>query len=210
MIVVGVALAWAGSPSSQGVAQLAIPTFAADPSAADAARAGVKPRATLLPTDCADTLTGPVDVAALLGQPTGSVTGHTVRGVGSPSVGLLERVNCTYSVARRPAPLLTVGLGAFADPASAARQRDRNLAAEQGDARSSVVVPLGDARAVLVTERDRRLLMVAYDRFTLTAALASGVVAESQVQPVLTDFARRVLPTLEPAAVPQPANPSRR
>jgi hypothetical protein len=204
MVVVGFALAWANLPASRVPPTLAVPTFTAPTGQAGPAQ-DVAPRATLLPTDCVDVLTGPVDASALLGQPTGSVGVRTVWGVPAPSVGMLERVSCGYQRAGQGAPAMQLGLAAFTDQPSAAAQRVRNVAAERGDTRADVPVALGDAKADLLTQPTRSLLMVDYDRYTVTASLAHGVVPDDQVAPVLVDLVRRVLPTLTPPAAPGPA-----
>jgi hypothetical protein len=203
MVVVGFALAWASLPASRVPPALAVPTFTAPAGQSGPAQA-VAPRSTLLPTDCAEVLTGPVDASALLGQPTGSVGVRTVWGVPAPSVGILERVNCGYQRAGQGVPAMQLGLAAFADQPSAAAQRLRNVAAERGDTRANVPVALGDATADLLTQPTRSLLMVDYDRYTVTASLANGVVPDDQVRPVLVDLVRRVLPTLAPPAAPAP------
>jgi len=202
MVVVGFALGWASSPASRVPPTLPVPSFTAQSGQSTGAPA-VAPRATLLPADCAEVVTGTVDAAALLGQPTGSVGVRTVLGVAAPSVGLVERMSCGYQRGQG-APVLQLGLAAFRDAPAAEKQRVRNVAAERGDTRAATPVALGDARAVLLTQPTRSLLMVGYDRYTVTASLARGVVPDPQVGPVLADLVRRVLPTLVPAAVPAP------
>jgi hypothetical protein len=211
MVVVGFALGWASLPASRTPPALAVPTFAAQAGQLGPT-AAVAPRATLLPTDCAEVLTGPVDASALLGQPTGTVGVHTVMGVPAPSVGIVERVSCGYQGPRQGGPALQLGLVAFTDAPSAAAQRLRNIAAERGDTRASAPVALGDAHAVLLNQPSRSLLMVDYGRYTVTASLAHGVVPDAQDGPVLVDLVRRVLPNLAPPAAvegPAPVAPSR-
>lgn len=195
-VVVGLGCVWASQPTSDDAAPLAVPSFATP--TRSAAVSSVPPRPTLLPTDCADVLPGHTDMAALLGKPNGSVGVHTVVGQPSASVSQLERLTCNYQPAGGPATGLVLNLTAFADPASAAAQRDRNVAAE-GDARASSPAALGSARATLLIEPDRRLLLVSYDRYTLSLGIAPGVVGDDQVEPVLTDLAQRVLPGLPPS-----------
>ena len=196
MVIVGLALGWASLPASRMPPTLAVPSFAAQSGQPAAA---LPPRATLLPAECAELLTGPVDAAALLAQPTGSVGVRTVWGVPAPSVGLLERMNCAYQ--RGAGPVLQLGLAAFTDAQSADEQRLRNVAAERSDTRAAAPVPLGDARATLLTQPTRSLLMVAFDRYTVTASLARGVLPDAQIGPALVDLVRRVLPALDPAMV---------
>jgi hypothetical protein len=203
LLVLGLALAWATTPPGVSGPSPAVPTFSnASANAATAPR-----RVTLLPTDCADVLSGKVDPAALLARPIGSVSVHTVLGQPAPGVGLLERLSCSWSGPGQKAPLLSMTLTAFADPAAAARQRERNINAET-DAQSAAVVPLGDARATLLTEQTRSLLMVAYDRYTVDASLPPGVVPGQQEQSVLVDVVRRALPTLPPMTPPAPPAPA--
>lgn len=197
VLVGGIGYAWARQPAVVTGAPLAVPSFSAP--AAGAGAAARAPRTSLLPTDCADLLPGQPDMAALLGRPSGSVGVHSVVGVAAPSVGQLERLTCTYQQGGR-ANGLTLTLGAFDDPTGAAAQRDRNIEAERADTLSAEPAPLGVARATVVTERAARLLMVAYDRYTLTVRLAPGVVPDDQQAPMLTDLAQRVLPGLPPGS----------
>ncbi|HEY1970284.1 MAG TPA: hypothetical protein VGH89_20190 [Pseudonocardia sp.] len=192
---------WASQPVPKRLDPLAVPTF--EDKAAHAGRSTMVPRPTLLPTDCTDLLPGQPDMAALLGGPTGSVRVHSVIGVAAPSVGQLERLTCLYTQPGRPAPSVTVIIGVFADPTSAARQRDRNISAEGGDTRASAPAPLGAANATLLTEPARRLLMLAYDRYTVTAGLANGVLPDAEAGPMLTDLTQRMLPALTPPSQPR-------
>jgi hypothetical protein len=153
-------------------------------------------RDTLLPTNCEDLLAGSVDMAALLGQPVGSVTSHAVVGMPSASVGQLERLTSNYAVPGRPVPTLVLTVAGFTDPAAAAAQRDRNIAAERADTRSSHPVAMGAAQASVLSETDRTMLFVADDRNTLTAALIPGVALAPQTEPILVDLAQRMLPNL--------------
>jgi hypothetical protein len=210
-LVAGAVLTWVDAGASNGVSAVVLPTFTAQ--AEQAAPPPVRSRATLLPADCAEVLSGPVDAAGLLAQPTGSVAVHTVLGVPSTSVGLLERMNCGY---RRNGPtrgtgdpMLQLGLAAFSDGSAADGQRLRNVAAERGDTLAAAPIALGEAHAVLLTEPARTVLMTAYDRYTVTASLDRGVFPPAQEGPVLVDLVRRVLPNLAPppaAPAPPPAS----
>ena len=210
VLLLGGAFGWASQPAASETPLLPVPTFAAQPPTLDPSAARVARRPTLLPTDCANLLSGPVDASALLAQPVGSLGAHAVVGVNSPSVGLLERLTCNYRRADRGAPILVLGLAAFTDPAAAARQRERNIAAERGDTRAARNVPLGDASSTLLTQPAHYLLMVAYDRYTVTLRLARGIVPDDQVEQVLVDAARRVWPEVAPALPPTHPQPSRR
>lgn len=219
VLAVGTVLLWmvalAGSawilmrqPVQAARTAVAVPRFDT-PRRVDARPDGPARRSTLLPGDCAEALAGPVDVAALLAAPVGSYTGRTVVGVASPSVGMLEQLSCTYQrigqdTGRDTGPLM-LRLAAFADPAAAESQRIRNIATEADDTRSARPVAVGNAHATLLTQPRGYLMLLAYDRYTVTLDLARGVVPDQNVEPVLTDLARRVWPNLAPAWNPRPA-----
>jgi hypothetical protein len=210
-LVAGAVLTWVDAGASNGASAVVLPTFTAQ--AEQAGPAPVHARATLLPADCAEVLNGPVDAAGLLAQPTGSVAVHTVLGVPSTSVGLLERMNCGYqrngATGGAGDPMLQLGLAAFSDGSAADEQRLRNVAAERGDTLAAAPIALGEAHAVLLTEPARTVLMTAYDRYTVTASLDRGVFPSAQEGPVLVDLVRRVLPNLAPppaAPAPPPAS----
>ncbi|HTF54668.1 MAG TPA: hypothetical protein VK735_45115, partial [Pseudonocardia sp.] len=88
----------------------------------------------------------------------------------------------------------------FTDPDAAAEQRGRNVAAESPDTQASRQVELGGAKATLLTEPSRTLLLVDFDRYTLSASIAPGVVPADKPEPVLTDLAQRILANLVPPA----------
>lgn len=207
-IVAGAAVAgWLGAapPSSPAISMVPVPTFTAP---ATTAPPGIQPteRSTLLPSDCTEILTGPVDMAALLAQPAGSYLVDTLIGVGSPSVGMLEQLTCTYQhLNQNTGPstaALVVRLGAFTEPDAAARQRNRNLAAETGDIIAAHPETVGEARGALLTQHTRHQLFLACERYTITLSLARGVVPDPQVEQVLTDLTRRIWPTLAPHPPP--------
>jgi hypothetical protein len=195
--------AWILAGTSEPATPVALPTFDAAPATRDAAPSA---RTTALPTDCAETITGPVDITALLGRPIGSVAAQSITGIPSESVGLTERLTCRYRDSRGTGPttLLQMTAAAFTDPAAAEQQRRRNVAAEQADALTVTDVPLGAARATLLTGREHAVLMVAHDRYTLSATLPHGVFPADQEQEVLTDLACRVLPALAPPSATPP------
>src|ERR1700754_3152115 len=190
VLLLGGGFGWATQPAASEVPLLPVPTFAAQPPTLDPSAARAARRPTLLPTDCVDLLSAPVDASALLAQPVGSLGAHAVVGVSSPSGGLLERLTCNYRRSDRGAPVLVLALGAFTDPGAAARQRERNIVAERGDTRAARNVSLGDASSTLLTQPTQYQLLVAYDRYTLTLRLARGVIPDDQVEPVLADAAR--------------------
>jgi hypothetical protein len=199
-LVAGAVLAWVDAGASHGTPAVVVPAFTAQ--VEQAVPPPVQPRATLLPADCAEVLSGPVDAAGLLAQPTGSVAVHTMVGVPSTSVGLLERMSCGYQRngpgGRAGDPMLQLGLAAFNDGSAADEQRLRNVVAERDDTRAAAPIALGEARAVLLTEPARTVLMTAYGRYTVTASLNHGVFPAAQEGPVLVDLVRRVLPNLAP------------
>jgi hypothetical protein len=196
VLIAGFGYAWASDPPAGHAPALPVPSFSG--SATTVHADGAPPRTTLLPTDCAAVLPGPTDMAALLAKPTGSVGVRTVVGVPSPQVGQLERLTCNYQVPGVDGSGLVLTLTAFADPAAASAQRARNVAAEQSDTRAVRPGALGAAEATLLAQPGRRMLMVAHQRYTLTAILATGVVPDQHIEAVLTDLAQRVLPNLAP------------
>lgn len=155
-------------------------------------------RDTLLPTDCTEVLPDEL-VAALLAQPVDAVSSHTVLGVGSPSVGLLERLDCGYR-RRGDATTATLQLRAqaYTDPAAASRHLAINVAAEGAVVRTTQNIAIGTAPAVLLTEPGRSALMLTDARVNLTISLFVAVVPTLATPAVLVDLAQRVLPTLAP------------
>jgi hypothetical protein len=173
-----------------------IPTFSAPPSPGLAGQ--VRPRVTLLPTDCAEVVPAPT-MSALLGQPMDSMQVHTVLGMAAPSVGRLERVACQYQRAgvKGVAPL-ELNLAAYATSAASDAQLVTNSGAEKVDALSSEDVSIGSAHAVLFRERGKSVLLVSSGRSTITMTLQDGVIASEQTRPVMVDLVQRVLPSLAP------------
>lgn len=196
---------WIGLGGSNPSA-VAVPRFLPPPAAATAATA--TPRTGLLP-DCAQVLPGSVDPAALLAQPSGSVAVHPVVGTPSPSVALMARTSCTYHRAgvKGNQTLGQVNLSAFADPAAAEAQRQRNLAAEQsGPGVSAAPIALGAAHSTLIASPTGTVLMTAYDRYTVTTTLPHGLFPPDEERDVVIDLTRRALATtLVPAPAPAPA-----
>ncbi|MBO0851780.1 MAG: hypothetical protein J2P20_20130 [Pseudonocardia sp.] len=199
----GAALGWAATPSEPDGPTLPVPSFSGQPPAARDP-ANLATRSTLLPIDCADVLSKPVDAAALLAQPVGSLDARGIVGMPAPSVGMLERLTCTYHRVNQQDPVLVLWMAAFSDAGAAADQRDRNIADQRGDTMASRDVPFGRARATLLTQPSQYLLMLAYDRYDITLTLPKGVVPDAQVEPVLVDLARRVWPDVAPPAATAP------
>jgi hypothetical protein len=197
VLVAGFSYLWVHSPTGALTSPITLPSFATGDIATPETAPG---RTTLLPTDCAELLVGSPDMSALLGQPLGTVGTRSVVGQPSPSVGQLERLTCSYSVPGQGAPALMLTAAGFTDPDAAAEQRGRNVAAESQDTQASRQVELGGAKATLLTEPSRTLLLVDFDRYTLSASIAPGVVPADKPERVLTDLAQRVLANLVPPA----------
>jgi hypothetical protein len=172
-----------------------IPTFPSSGSAPAAA----PPRQTLLPTDCAEVLTGEA-MTALLGQPLGVVQARTVLGLPAPAVGRIERVTCLYrrGADRTGRVLVTLNLSAYRNAEDSARQLSTDTAAERHAARSVQNLSIGTADAVLFDEPGQSVLLVADDRSGLALTLADGVVTPALTRQLLVDMAQRVLPDLVP------------
>lgn len=199
---------------SRPASEVALPQFLPPPVAAAAPAA---PRTGLLP-DCAQLIPASIDPAALLAQPSGSVSVRPVIGTPAPAVDLLARTSCTY---HRPAAtgkgsagkgsdmLGQVSLSAFATPAAAEVQRQRNVAVEQSDpATVSAPVALGAAHATRLATPAATILMTSFDRYTVTTTLPHGLFPPNEENDVLNDLTRRALASaLEPttAASPPPA-----
>lgn len=170
-----------------------VPTFA--PDAGRSAQAA--PRTTILPTDCQDVMSGET-MSALLGKAMDSVQSHTVLGVGSESVGRLERVSCLYQMAGQkggPAAV-QLNLAAYDTPAASEHQLTTNGSAELVDAQSHEEFTIGTARAMLFGERGQSVLLVSSGRTSITMTLRQGVVADDQTRSIMVDLAQRVLPRL--------------
>ena len=122
---------------------------------------------------------------------------YTVLGVGSPSVGLLERLDCTYKrPGDRGSPALDLRLQVYTSPSAASAHLAVNVVAERDAAHATQDVAIGTARAVLLTEPSRTVLMLADGRSNLTISLAHGVLPDVQLPAALVDLAQRVMPTL--------------
>jgi hypothetical protein len=189
---------WVFHPAPPAGPPLPVPVFTSPTAGSDPLETRPVRRDTLLPRDCAQALSGPVDVAALLGAPVGSFSVQTVVGVPSPSVGLLERLTCSYQRAGERAPALVFWLNAFREPDAATRQQERNVTAERADTRASRPVLVGSATGTLLTQPTRYLLIVSLDRYLVTVSLARGVVRAEDVEAVTVDLVRRVWPNIAP------------
>jgi hypothetical protein len=190
------ALAGCAGPDPDGTRQ-PIPTFASEQASGIAGP--VDRRATLLPTDCQDVISGDA-MSALLGKPMDSVRPHTVVGVAAAAVGRLERVSCQYQLAGAKAapPALELNLAAYATPSAADRQLSTNAVAERSSAERSEDLTIGTARAVLFGERGQSVLLVTSGCSSVTVTLRDGVVVGAQARAIMIDLAQRVLPHLAP------------
>jgi hypothetical protein len=125
-----------------------------------------------------------------------SVSVHTVQGVPSPSVGRLERIDCTYTVTDPDASprgvVLRMTLGRYRDEIAAHYQHDRNVADQQNGASGSAEPELGAAAATLVQRDARTVLLTSYGAITVDLDLAKRP-GPLPPQDLLTDLARRVL-----------------
>jgi hypothetical protein len=178
---------------------VAVPTFpAVSPTVTTAPPP--EPGAGHLPTDC-ELIVGHDELPALLGLPVDSVTVRTVQGVPSPSVGRLERIDCTYMVTdpgvSPPGVVLRMTLGKYVDVAAAHDQHDRNVADQRGGASASAQSDLGAAAATVVQRGARTVLLTCYDAITVDLDLAQRP-WPLPPRDLLTDLARRVLARVTP------------
>jgi hypothetical protein len=154
-----------------------------------------------LPTDC-EQIVGHDELPALLGLPVDSVTVRTVMGVPAPSVGRVERIDCTYTVTDPDTSpqgvVLRMTLGRYRDEVAAHDQHVRNVADEQDGASGSAEPDLGGAAATLVQRDARTLLLTSYDAITVDLDLAQRP-APLPPRDLLTDLARRVLARVKSA-----------
>lgn len=204
------------SAGPRPASEVALPQFLPPPVAAAAPTA---PRTGLLP-DCAQLIPASIDPAALLAQPSGSVSVRPVIGTPAPAVDLLARTSCTYhrpaaagkgsaaqgSAAKGSDMLGQVSLSAFATPAAAEVQRQRNVAVEQSDpATVAAPVALGAAHATRLATPAATILMTSFDRYTVTTTLPHGLFPPNEENDVLNDLTRRAMASaLEPTAAASP------
>ena len=126
----------------------------------------------VVPDDCSRIL--PVgELVAVFGMPLDSVVVRTTVGVPAPSVGRLERMDCTYSGTAAAGPdsgrrLLAINAAAYTTPAAARAQWMLNAAIEDGVHRDQ---PVGTAPGVLVERPGEALLAVQYGSGTVTLDL---------------------------------------
>jgi hypothetical protein len=192
----------AGCGSADDTVVRAVPTF---PSAPHSGPAAAKARQTLLPTDCADVLSG-VGMSALLGQPVDSVQSKAVLGVSAPAVGRLEKVTCQYRrSSNRGAPTdVTLNLYAYTDSEAADQHMGTNIRAEQAASRTVQDLHIGVAPAVFLEQTGQSLLFVTNGRSAVSLSMRDGVIPTDQVRPVMLDLAQRVLPNLAPDPTIEP------
>jgi hypothetical protein len=167
-------------------------------------------RDTLLPADC-DGLLPAASVPALFALPEGSISDHGVVGVASPTVGMLERLSCTYDRAGdRGGPVLQLRAQAYTDISSASGHFEVNAAAEQHGSNGSHRLAIGTAPAVWIEEPGQHVLLVRDGRETLTVQLRNALAPQEYSQDLAVDLAQRVLPNLvppPPTPGPQPPPP---
>jgi hypothetical protein len=148
-----------------------------------------------LPTDCEE-IVGHDELPALLGLPMDSVTVRTVLGVPAPSVGRLERIDCTYTVTDPDTSprgvVLRMTVGRYRDEVTAHDQHDRNVADQRNGASGSAEPDLGAAAATLVQRDARTVLLSSYGALTVDLDLAKRP-GPLPPRDLLTDLARRVL-----------------
>lgn len=184
----------------------ALPTF---PVAAVTSRPAMPagPDQGAIPDDCARLITAG-DLGALLGLPLDSVSVRGTVGVPAPSVGLTERLDCSYTAAAsgpaRGGTLLSLRAVAYGTPAAAAAHWALNAGVEDGARRD---VPIGAAKAVLVERGGETLLTVLYGSGTLTFTLPDRPLPRDRAA-TLVDLAQRVLPAIA-ATAPAAATPPR-
>jgi hypothetical protein len=148
-----------------------------------------------IPDDCSR-LIAVGDLGALLALPLDSVAVRGTVGVPAPSVERTERTDCAYTGTTGPVrgrALLSINAAAYATPAAAAAQWQRNADAEDGSRRE---LPIGAARSILVERRGEALLTVLYGSGTLTLTLPDRPLPRDRTE-VLVDLAQRVLPGIE-------------
>ncbi|MBW0103485.1 hypothetical protein [Pseudonocardia sp. KRD291] len=214
------ATALTGCSVASGDPNIPVPTFPVP--APGQAAPGSEPIKIAIPDDCTRLMSND-QAGALFGQPLGSVTAQTVRGVPEPSVGRTERVACTYraggqdtmSNAAKGPVLYQLNIGRYGDAAGAKRQWQLNSNAERGDARSSKDLTIADAPAVLIERADESTLAVVYGVDTLTFVLPVSAPGQNRsAAETLPDLAKRILPALAPTQpagsrpAPAPAPPS--
>ena len=104
---------------------------------------------------------------------------RTVLGVPAPSVGRVQRTDCSYTVTDPHAPPLGVVLrmtvGRYRDPATARDQHDRNVANEAVGASDVRPVDLGAAAATIMQRGGESFLLVSYGTLTVDLDLVRRV-----------------------------------
>lgn len=180
-----------------------VPRF---PRAAAATDSAARPQKVgVLPDDCPYVLSAG-DLGAVFGLPLDSVAVRTIIGIPMPASGRTERIDCTYSGTVgnvRGRTLVNIAATAFADREAAQTQWQINADASDG-ARSDLKV--GTATAVVFERRGEAELSIVYGSGTLTLLLPDRPLpgGRSRVD-MLTDLARRVLPSMaEAGAAPSP------
>lgn len=208
--VIGASLALLAGCASAPVAGPSLPTFPETGAVSSSAMASTARDAGVVPDDCSRIL--PVgELVAVFGMPLDSVVVRTTVGVPAPSVGRLERMDCTYSGTAAAGPdsgrrLLAINAAAYTTPAAARAQWLLNAAIEDGVHRDQ---PVGTASGVLVERPGEALLAIQYGSGTVTLDLPDRPLPPgSNPAAMLVDLARRVLPTIAGAASSPTAAPT--
>jgi hypothetical protein len=204
------ALVVSGCAAGPTEAPVTLPGYPDDGQTRHAAQ--VPRRDTLPPADC-DGLLAARSVPALFALPEGSISDHSVVGVASPSVGMLERLSCSYDrVGERGGPVLQLRAQAYTDIASASGHFDVNTATEQHGSLDSHRLAIGTAPAMWIEEPGQHVLLVRDGRETLTVALRTALAPDEHSQDLTVDLVQRILPNLVPpppaAALPPPQHSS--
>ena len=174
-----------------------VPRF--PPSSATAASSTAESKIGLVPDEC-PALLSTASLEAVLGLPLNSVAVRTTIGVPLPASGRTERIDCAFSGTMPPVQgraLLALAATGFSDRAAARKQWQINADASDGERRD---LPVGAAEGVMFLRRGEAELSLVYGRSTLTLVLPDrplpgGISREG----MLTDLARRVLPTMADA-----------
>jgi hypothetical protein len=196
--VIGAALAFLTSCSGAPVPEPSLPTFAESSGLSSSAAASAAQDAGVVPDDCSRILPVP-ELVAVFGMPLDSIVVKTTVGVPAPSVGRVERMDCTYSGTAAAGPdsgkrVLAINAAAYTTPAAAHAQWVLNTAGEDGVHRDA---PVGTAPGVLVERAGETLLAVQYGSGTVTILLPNRPLPPgSTTAAMLVDLARRVLPTM--------------
>jgi hypothetical protein len=200
LVIAGAVLLAGGAGCAGPPSRVPVPTFPAASATPTIVAAAGPALVGHLPADC-EQMVGRDELPMLFGLPVDSVAVQTVQGVPAPSVGRLERLDCTYTVADPGTPqqgvVLQMTVGLFADAAAARDQHGRNVADEGVGGSTSDQSGLGAAVASAVQRGSETVLLTCYDAVTVDLHLP-GRPAPLPPRDLLTDLARRVLARVAP------------